>query len=273
MVVRQVLTDGMAEIQVKTNKAPPISVLSVFVRSCSVFFRYLPQNIVFGMIYVLPFVAILAVLPDSLLSEYRLSDLASIPAAIFFLGELAIFSVASRAITTFSLNRLAGAKPRLLTALGSGLIGMLPVYMGTVVFSVGFGIGILLLAIPGLYFLTTYILVTPVIVSEGLGVKDSFSRSKALMIGYRWKILFALILIAIVYAFVHVVGLSAFQLMYLIHDTDTVSFAEANSKIPMVNAISAPVSVFSIIFIAALYDEIRNAKEGGQQDEIAAVFD
>lgn len=258
---------------IQIAKAKPISVLAVFGRSCSIFFRYLPQNVVFGLIYVLPFVAILAVLPVSLLSEYRLSDLASIPAAIFFLGELAIFSVASRAISTFSLNRLAGTKPRLFKALGSGLIGMLPVYIGTVVFSVGFGIGILLLAIPGLYFITTYILVTPVIVSEGLGVKASFSRSKALVIGYRWKILFALLLLAIFYSIVHFFGLSVFQLMYLIHDAETVSFADANSKIPMVNAISAPVSVFSIIFIAALYDEIHNAKEGGKSDEIAAVFD
>ncbi|RVU38671.1 hypothetical protein EOI86_05180 [Hwanghaeella grinnelliae] len=270
------MTDSPAEIQIQTGKAPPISVFSVFSvfgRSCSLFFRYLPQNIVFGLIGVLPFVAILAVTPDTLLSEYRLTDIASILGVIFFLGQLAIYSVASRAITTFSLQRLAGAKPELFTSLGNGLIGMLPVYIGTILTHIGFGLGLILLVIPGLYFIATYALVTPAIVREGLGVKDAFFRSKTLVIGYRWKILVALLVLAIFYSIIQFVGLSAFQLMYLIHDAEIVNFAEANSKIPMTNAIGTPMYVFAVIFIAALYDEIRNAKEGCRQDEVAAVFD
>lgn len=267
------MTTNQATVETPAVPSKSISVTRVFKRSFSQLFRFFPQHLVFMSIYVLPFIAIMAILPESVLSQDKLGEITSIPGIMFYLVQLAVFSVAARAISSFTLEHLNGYRPSLFGAVGSGLVGMLPVYLGTLIFYLGLGLGMILLVVPGLYFAVTYLLVTPAIVGEKLGVKDAFSRSKELMIGYRWKVLFAVILLAVMYTVIQFVGLSVFQLMYLIHDAETVSPAEANSKIPMTHAIGAPMSVFGVIFIATLFHEIQTAKEGGQREEIAAVFD
>ncbi len=262
-----------AGAKARLGKAPPISILSVFRRSFSLLFRRLPQNTIFGLIYVLPIAVVLAVLPDTILSRYDFTEIASIPGAVFFIGEIAIYSIAAAAITFFTLQNLNGESPSLAAAFQTGILGMLPVYGGMLAYYLGVGIGFALIVIPGIYFMTTYILVTPAIISEDRGVSAAFSRSKALVIGYRWKVLFAVLLVAFLYMVVQFLGLSVFGLMHLVVDTGPLSIAEANAAIPATNAIGAPMSVFSVIFVAALYDEIRRVKEGTSAKDIAAIFD
>jgi hypothetical protein len=63
---------------------------------------------------------------------------------------------------------------------------------------VAIGIGFLLLILPGLYLLTIWCLIVPVIVLEGAGVGASFSRSRQLVRGFEGKVFGTLVLVFLV---------------------------------------------------------------------------
>jgi len=73
--------------------------------------------------------------------------------------------------------------PLLLPLLGAGILA-------------GFGVffGFLLLVIPGLYFLTIWAVVAPVIVVERQGVFEAFGRSRALVRGSGWPVFWSVVL-------------------------------------------------------------------------------
>jgi len=57
------------------------------------------------------------------------------------------------------------------------------------------GIGLILLIAPGLYLLTIWCLIVPVIVLEGAGIGAAFSRSRALVRGNGWNVLGVIVLV------------------------------------------------------------------------------
>jgi len=61
----------------------------------------------------------------------------------------------------------------------------------------GFGIviGLILFIVPGLFLLTIWCLIVPVIVLERVGAMDSFGRSRALVKGYGWPVFGTLVLV------------------------------------------------------------------------------
>jgi hypothetical protein len=74
----------------------------------------------------------------------------------------------------------------------------LPSVIGAAVLAgLGIGIGLLLLLVPGLYLLTIWALIVPVIVIEGRPVMESFGRSREIVRGNGWS-MFALVLIAFI---------------------------------------------------------------------------
>lgn len=58
----------------------------------------------------------------------------------------------------------------------------------------GIALGLLLLVVPGLFLLTIWAVIAPVIVVERTGAFSSFGRSRALVRGHGWKV-FAIVLI------------------------------------------------------------------------------
>lgn len=81
---------------------------------------------------------------------------------------------------------LRSATPFILPLVGAGILAGL-----------GIGIGLFLLIVPGLFLLTIWAVIAPVIVIEKSGVIDSFGRSRALVRGNGWGV-FGVILIAFV---------------------------------------------------------------------------
>lgn len=70
---------------------------------------------------------------------------------------------------------------------------------------IGIGIGFLALILPGLYLLTIWCLIVPVIVLERAGVGASFSRSRQLVRGFEGSVFGTLILIFLVLLAVNIV--------------------------------------------------------------------
>jgi hypothetical protein len=63
-----------------------------------------------------------------------------------------------------------------------------PLIVAGILAGIAIGIGLLLLIVPGLFLLTIFAVVAPVIVIERVGAIDSFGRSRALVRGHGWQV-------------------------------------------------------------------------------------
>jgi hypothetical protein len=79
-------------------------------------------------------------------------------------------------------------KPRLPALIAAGILA-----------SLGIGLGLLLLIVPGLYLLTRWAVITPAIVLENRSAGESFTRSSELTAGNRWKVLGVVVVTLLVY--------------------------------------------------------------------------
>jgi ABC-type multidrug transport system fused ATPase/permease subunit len=76
-----------------------------------------------------------------------------------------------------------------------------PLIVAGILAGIGIGIGLLLLIVPGLFLLTIWAVIAPVIVIERLGAIDSFGRSRALVRGNGWQV-FGVILVLFLLQFI-----------------------------------------------------------------------
>jgi hypothetical protein len=86
--------------------------------------------------------------------------------------------------------------------LGSLLSSVTPVLGALVVAGIlaglGIGIGLILLIVPGLFLLTIWAVIAPVIVVERMGAIDAFRRSRALVKGHGWQVFGVIVVLFIV---------------------------------------------------------------------------
>ena len=69
----------------------------------------------------------------------------------------------------------------------------------------GIAVGLILLIAPGLFLLTIWCLIVPVIVLEGVGVGGSFSRSQQLVRGHGWQVFGTIVLVFLIMFAVNIV--------------------------------------------------------------------
>ena len=75
----------------------------------------------------------------------------------------------------------------------------------SVLAGLGIGVGLLLLIAPGLFLLTIWCLIVPVIVLEGAGIGAAFTRSRELVRGHGWQVFGTLVLVFLVMIAVDIV--------------------------------------------------------------------
>jgi hypothetical protein len=71
---------------------------------------------------------------------------------------------------------------------------VLPLVVAGLLAGLGIALGFVLFVVPGLFLLTIWAVIGPVIVLEGSSALDSFGRSRALVRGHGWTV-FAIVLI------------------------------------------------------------------------------
>ena len=77
----------------------------------------------------------------------------------------------------------------------SAVRGKIPSIAGAAILAgLGIGIGFLLLIVPGLFLLTIWVVVIPVLVLENRGVFESFGRSRDLVSGNGWNVFGVIVL-------------------------------------------------------------------------------
>src|SRR3954453_9150534 len=81
-------------------------------------------------------------------------------------------------------DTLNAAKPHIGRVAGASILA-----------GIAIGIGLILLIAPGLYLMTIWCLIVPVIVLEGAGVGAAFTRSRALVRGNGWNVLGVIVLV------------------------------------------------------------------------------
>jgi hypothetical protein len=134
---------------------------------------------------------------------------------------------------------------------GDLLRSVSPVVMTLIIVSIlaGFatGIGLLLLIVPGLYLLTIWAVIAPVVVVEQPGVFESFGRSRALVKGHGWQVFGVIVLVVVLLL---VVGIVTSILIDAAGDAGGSAIGWA------LNVITAPITA---LVAAVLYFALRVA--------------
>jgi hypothetical protein len=73
-----------------------------------------------------------------------------------------------------------------------------PLIVAGILAGLGIGIGLLLLIVPGLFLLTIWAVIAPVIVIERKGAIDSFGRSRELVRGHGWQVFSVIVVLFLV---------------------------------------------------------------------------
>jgi MFS family permease len=138
---------------------------------------------------------------------------------------------------------------------------VLPLLAVSILAGIGLAIGFVLLIIPGLFLMTIWSVVAPVVVVERPGVFAAFGRSRELVKGYGWQV-FGVIVVVILIALV--VGL----LVAII--TSGMSDAGRAAVQWALNVLTAPLSALlvSVLYFGLL--RVRGERAGGSAVAAAA---
>ncbi len=151
-----------------------------------------------------------------------------------------------------------------------GVRVFLPLFGLGIIVGLGTGLGFILLIVPGIILAVMWSASTGVLVVENRGVFESMQRSRDLTRGYRWQI-FGL---AVIYV---IASMLIGMLVGGIGAATGGNFLDGSTNL-VVNLATTVVSniltaVVGAAGAAALYFELRSAKEGVGPEELASVFD
>lgn len=127
---------------------------------------------------------------------------------------------------------------------------------------IGIAIGFILLIIPGLFLLTIWAVIVPVIVVERAGVFDSFGRSRQLVRGSGWQV-FGVIVVIFLVSFIVRAIINA--IIGGISDDSFAGYAIADL---IVNVLLVPLSALAA---SVMYFELRRVKGDALPEEGGAA--
>lgn len=176
-------------------------------------------------------------------------------------------------LTRASIDDLSRGRMSLGAAVGDGVRFFFPLFIVALLTGIGVGLGLLLLIVPGLYLATRWVVATPALVAEDLGPTAALGRSGELTEGRRWAVFGLMLLYLVVawvieFAFTAVVSALSGSTQYVV---SLDAFTLAVSAVGAI--VGALTSMVSAVGTAALYFELRQAKEGVSVADLAAVFE
>lgn len=173
-------------------------------------------------------------------------------------------------VVKVSVSGLNGKAMSTGAAFEAGLKLFLPLLGLGIIVGLGTALGYILLIVPGVILAVMWSAATGALVVEGRGIFDSLQRSRDLTRGYRWPI-FGLAVIYMVVSFV--IGL----LVSGVGMATGGSFLDGSPNLAISMATNAISNILSGVIggagAAALYYELRSAKEGVGPEQLASVFD
>lgn len=172
--------------------------------------------------------------------------------------------VLTGALTYGVLQSLSGQPASIGASVGKGFKRLVPVFLVTLLFTFCFAAGLVLLFVPGIIVFCGLCLSVPVVVMEKVGPITALQRSWVLTRGQRGRIFASVMLL---YIIVGTFAMLAIAPWYIVRGpTDPLA--------TLANAVfTALLGPLGSITPAILYFLIRSNKEGGQLDQLAAVFE
>jgi hypothetical protein len=208
--------------------------------------------------------------PGGELPDTRLLGLFSVVAIVGGLLTMMFGWILQAALIRGAVDDLNGRKTSLEACLNTAVRNLGPVFLISVMMVLGIGLGSILLIIPGLILSVMWVVAIPAQVIEQRGVFASLERSSDLTRGSRWPIfgLFVLytVLSWIVGAVVVGIGTAVSGGIAGMATSGVMQIVIS----PLVAGLSALVASAGS---AAIYTELRMAKEGAEPHALASVFD
>jgi hypothetical protein len=230
--------------------------------------NFVPFAVLAALLAGVPYVVMLILIPALGGSEPGAVGLGAILSVIVL--TLAGF-VLQAALTRASVDDLSGKGVSIGAALSTGVAMMLPLFGLGIIMGLGIGVGMLLLIVPGIFLALMWIVASPVLVVERLGIFPSLQRSGKLTENHRWAILGLIVLYVIIVIIIQIViGLmipgAAATMSGLSQEGPTILTLVFLFLMQTVN------SMIGTVGIAAIYFELRQIKEGVDVTELAQVF-
>jgi hypothetical protein len=135
-----------------------------------------------------------------------------------------------------------------------------PLIVAGILAGIAVGIGLLLLIVPGLFLLTIWAVVAPVIVIERKGALDAFGRSRELVRGHGWQV-FGVIVVLFLLQFIVTAVIQA------IANGVSDSFAAYAVSDLIVRLLVAPLSALAA---AVIYFELTARREAAAPEPLGA---
>lgn len=158
-----------------------------------------------------------------------------------------------------TVKDLNGQQVSLGECLGQAIGKLLPLIGLGILMTLGIGLGMILLIIPGVILALMWVVAAPVMMAEDKGIIDSLKRSAELTKGSkRW-----ILLLFVVYIILAMI-LGLFMLPFAFAGTAAIAIAGL-----VINTLSGAIQGTGI---AAIYVDLRIVKEGGNTDALADVF-
>jgi hypothetical protein len=192
---------------------------------------------------------------------------------LLVLGGFVVSIVASAilqgAIVYGAACYLNGRPASLDDCLATGLKRCLPLVGLEIVAGVAIAFGFMLFFVPGIMMFVAWSVAVPALVVERTGVFGGLGRSAELTRGRRWAVFGLLFLVWVAVLIVGQLAQAVFGLIAPVADPAV----QTLRQLPLSGVIGLVVSVVTASGYAALYYELRSAREGVGPEALAAVFD
>ncbi|MEH3041490.1 MAG: hypothetical protein PGN21_15690 [Sphingomonas paucimobilis] len=173
------------------------------------------------------------------------------PMVSLFMAGIAVDTLAGRPVDPGATLRMA-------------LRRALPAIAMFLLFGIALFVGFALLVVPAVALLVTWFVVVPVMAAEGRGPLECFGRSSQLMRGTRWRLLLLLVIVALLWL---VAGLLVQGPVFLL-----VGASDGWTGAVVRAVFGTLTGVLPATGTAAVYHEVRTAKEGAGDRDLASVF-
>jgi|SRR5580658_5924820 hypothetical protein len=240
----------MAEVPVSSapRREAGLRVGTVFGRSAGVFARHIIPFCLLGALYAAP--NLIPAPPGKEVS------------ALAPLLQL-LFTPITQAIVVYATFQDLRGRPFAITeSFRRGLSRFFPIIGLSICWVIVIVIGFGMLVVPGVLFLTMFLVALPACVVERLGPIESMTRSAELTKGHRWKVLGLLLLLGLA-VMVGSFILGAILLLWSGTTASTIGIL----------VLQALFGAYESIIVAVLYSDLRMARDGIDLEQVAAVFD
>jgi hypothetical protein len=167
---------------------------------------------------------------------------------------------------------LHGRRAAVGDCLATGLRNVVPLLLIGLLMVLGVMAGLILLVVPGIIFALMWSVAIPVRVVERTKILGVFGRSRELTRGHKWTIFGAYLLFIIVVIFISIpFGVVTAITVAASGASAAESLTSLETAVYVLN--SMVTSVIGSTFIASIYYELRQIKEGIGPEALASVFD